>query len=83
MDSFLRDEFLADCLADGIGEPCPMTRYHALRKDRNPKNFERKTRPEQHSNRQPRTGVTVKRRKRDQKADLNIEVLEDGFDGVD
>ena len=82
MDGLLRDKLLADGLANGVCKPLAVARDHSLRKHRYSKYLERQTRPKKHSHGQPGTCVTMKGRKCDQKAYLNIKVLKDGFDGV-
>ena len=83
MYSFGRDKLLADGLADRICEAFAVPRDHSLRKDRNAHYFERLTRPKEHPHGQPRSGITMKCRKRDQEADLNVEMFKDRFDCVD
>ena len=61
-DGLLRDELVADGVADRLGQLVAMARDHALRPDGDAEQFLRAVRMKQHPDRQPRRAKTVNRR---------------------
>ena len=55
----MRNEFVADGVADRLGQPIAMPRNHSLRPDRNSEKLQRLVRMKKHPDRQPRRAVSV------------------------
>jgi len=59
-NSFLRNEFVADGVANRLGQPVAMPWNHSLWPNGNTEKFDRPVRVKQHPDRQPRRAVTVR-----------------------
>src|SRR5205085_11401351 len=56
-DRVLRDQFVADGVADGLREAVAVARYHALRPDGEAEDFDGAVRPEEHAHGEPSRAV--------------------------